>query len=82
MKFSKIEILKKNGWEHLGEFGMYQELFHKNENWIMTKTFDKETLYSMVRASSQEEASELLIDNGIGFTIELEELEKFLEYLR
>lgn len=81
MKFSKIEILKSIGWTHLGEHSMNNELFYKDYYWLSTKTFDSSSLYSIVKAETKEKALELLIDNDITFTVSLDGLEKFLEFL-
>ena len=81
MKFSKIEILKNLGWDHLGEYAMYSELFKKDSIWLSTKTFDSSSLYSIVKADTKEKALELLIDNDVTFTCSLSKLEEFLKHI-
>lgn len=79
--YRKIEILKNNGWNHLGEHSMNNELFYKDYYWLSTKTFDSSPLYSIVKADTKEKALELLIDNDVTFTVSLDKLEGFLNYI-
>lgn len=79
--YRKIEILKNNGWNHLGEHSMNNELFYKDYYWLSTKTFDSSSLYSIVKADTKEKALELLIDNDVTFTVSLDKLEGFLNYI-